>query len=752
MNEPKNEVFGRLLKMGILAIGNAENKNAVAIEAEIARQVNLSSSSIQKYKAGIIPADNNLIRIIAENSVKRGMMGYEWASKFLEASYYPYTKKLLEELFPSNNTKIENKIINNNLPAPSYSKFVMRSSEFNNIASNLRNRSAILLVLSLGGMGKTSLVREIAAKCISMKDDFQDVPKFDTVIWISDSNNPGQTNITTVFDEIALTLGYKGIAKLAFNEKELEITSLLRHFKILLVIDNFETIKDDALIQWLIKLPEPSKCIITSREYNRFFRNNTSVIDLGGMNKDEARDFIKNKLDALGLVELQSRISEFEKLIEIAGGNPKALEMALGYIKYSSMSLKKVVDDLSAAKGDIFDDLFKRCWNLLDESAKNVLMLMTMFPSGTEAYPLIRILEQSEVDFALVINKLNQLSLLTIKRDRLGIEPFYLLHSLVKLFALQKLKESDSFEKATRLKWLNYYLDYSSQIGFCWNDIDKLKLLDKEGLKEGIEYAIKWAFENSEDKYVIEISDNIKYYFYIRGFWASQLNILRANVAKKIGDQQAAFDALVYHFNIMCKQENIQEAEKYLPQIEALKTINKLNGTSIIDFNHAVALYHLILKDYDYSIKLWEKNLQDKTIRDYQLNANRRWLAICYFKRGKDKDFTKARNILEKLTDDFENTSLLHSALSATIYLSKIDFKESNYDKALTRIDAALLTAKNHEDLSSLAELQYLKGEYLLKIKDYKNANKLLNDSLNSFERLGKRDKINEIKKTLKYK
>ena len=54
----------------------------------------------------------------------------------------------------------------------------------------------------------------------------------------------------------------------------------------------------------------------------------------------------------------------------------------------------------------------------------------------------------------------------------------------------QKLKENSSLENPSRENWLNYYLQLTKEIGFCWNDTDKLKILDDDGLKEKIRYYL----------------------------------------------------------------------------------------------------------------------------------------------------------------------------------------------------------------------------------------------------------------------
>src|SRR5439155_1102805 len=83
--------------------------------------------------------------------------------------------------------------------APINSQFIPRPNAYAEIADGLRQRSPVVLIASLGGMGKTSLAREVAAQCLQ---DTNDAPRFDAVVWISDKDRPGTTNLSTLLDEI----------------------------------------------------------------------------------------------------------------------------------------------------------------------------------------------------------------------------------------------------------------------------------------------------------------------------------------------------------------------------------------------------------------------------------------------------------------------------------------------------------------------------------------------------------------------
>ncbi len=297
----RSETFARLLKAGIASIVNGEGKTAPVIEDELGTQIGVVGKSIQRYKAGYVPPEPRTVQILAEVCVRRGFMNRAWLQSFLHAARYPFTDKLLDHLCPLGAARPRPPRVYENLPAPTYSQFVMRQQAFAEVRDGLQQRSAAVLIVGLGGNGKTSLAREVAARCL--RDD-EATLSFDAVVWVSDKDRPGTTNLSTVLDEIARTLDYPGFTQFEHDEKRREVEQLLRRQRVLLVVDNFETITDGGLLSWLLRLPEPSKALITSREYRREWRSSWPV-ELRGMSEAEAWDLLTERARVLKIDRLK---------------------------------------------------------------------------------------------------------------------------------------------------------------------------------------------------------------------------------------------------------------------------------------------------------------------------------------------------------------------------------------------------------------------------------------------------------------
>ncbi|MEK7726835.1 MAG: hypothetical protein AAB354_00410, partial [candidate division KSB1 bacterium] len=207
---------------------------------------------------------------------------------------------------------------------PHRADFVGREKEKRHVHEALRSRSYLVAIDGIGGIGKTSLAREVAQECLGAsqkalaqdnsarndtplnppsRGDFSlrhqlsgDSPKhppiegtprinspleggqggvggatlthdtlqtFAAFIWTSAKDH--ELTLNDVLDTIAFTLDYSHLAQLPLEEKRHQVTKRLQEKSCLLVVDNFETITDQGLYDFLQALPEPSKCLVTSR-------------------------------------------------------------------------------------------------------------------------------------------------------------------------------------------------------------------------------------------------------------------------------------------------------------------------------------------------------------------------------------------------------------------------------------------------------------------------------------------------------
>jgi hypothetical protein len=142
-----SEAFARLLKGAINSIAAYEGKTTPAIEDDLGEKIGVSRGTIQRWKGGTLPSTDSdrAIEILVEAAIQRGYLGREWLQRFLHAGRYPFADKLLDRLCPIGPARPRPPRVYHNLPAPTYSQFVMRAQAFAEVIDGLQQRSAVVL-------------------------------------------------------------------------------------------------------------------------------------------------------------------------------------------------------------------------------------------------------------------------------------------------------------------------------------------------------------------------------------------------------------------------------------------------------------------------------------------------------------------------------------------------------------------------------------------------------------------------------
>lgn len=435
----RNAEFGRLLKAAVSSIANIEGSSSAIVEEDLGADLGLSPMSIQRYKAGHVPPEERTIEVISEAAVRRGFLSKAWLKRFLNSARYSNPEKVISQLFPGEQENSTSAVVYQNLPSPGYTRFIGRAEEISEMMEGLRRRSPAVLLVGMGGVGKTSLAFEVASQVLR---DNTKQPKFDAVVWITDKNTPGTTSLNVVLDEIAYTLDKSDITKLDFDEKRRAVEQLLRKNKVLVVLDNAETIAEKKLLTWISSLPEPSKAIVTTRIRQPDLLKDSWLVELDTFREEEARSLLREKLQQFRIGHLVNNQSQLDLLVRATANNPLAIEIVLGLIKYNRKQLSEILEDLSAARGDVFDAILAEAWNLLEPAARSILFAMAKLPDGIENVDLLKASALEAPTFDRAIHQIINMSLLQAYQKDIDSPLQYIMNPLLRLFVKAKRRKS----------------------------------------------------------------------------------------------------------------------------------------------------------------------------------------------------------------------------------------------------------------------------------------------------------------------
>jgi tetratricopeptide (TPR) repeat protein len=488
-------------------------------------------------------------------------------------------------------------------------------------------------------------------------------------------------------------------------------------------------------------LPEPSKALVTSREYRREFRSSWPI-ELNGMSEDEAQVLIQHRLRLLRIEKIVNDQAQLLPLVHATGGNPKAIEMALGYLKYERRPISVIVDDLYAARGELFDDLFARSWTLLDENVRRVLLAMPLFPNTVNNEALAATADVHGFAFDHAIERLSDLALLDIQQIDLATDARYSLHPLVRAFAEAKLNEAPEYESEARNRWVTWYIKLTNKVGHCWSDPSKLELLDHE--QETIFALTKWCLQHKRYHEAIQVAKGVDYYYYVRGLWDKCLetDLIYAEAAHAIADSTEEVIGLAFSVHILTRQGNISGLERNLRRLHDLAKTPNLTPEAIFLYHHAVASYQVLHHDLDAAEREWKQSLSvaEQLPKDLYV-TNRCALATILYHKG---ELAAALELYNEALQDAIRYNYARGIVNIQINLANIYLDQDNFEAAATALTISRAKASEYHTRDHLALTQRTYARMYALRGDIAAAIAALSEAIDLFERLGMRRELSE--------
>lgn len=335
-----------------------------------------------------------------------------------------------------------------------YNEFIGRKEYLVDLNKKLNNSNNRLIQIDgIGGIGKTTFVHYFATKLIE-NDEFKN--NFDFIIWTSSKRNRYTpqgikdlsefiANYSELLNDIYDFVSDLGLDENENNDIEEAVIKFLKTNKVLLIVDNLETLNDKDLISFLEHFPINSKAILTTRETLGDFY--MSRINLNGFEENlEFPEFLNSQYK-LFCGDENNSFSELygdsvAQLYQYTKGMPLAGQLIAHQLS-TGTPIEKVLENLKNGKAyeDILRFCFKGSIDKLSEIEKTLLFVFSL--SEKEELltidDLIYISEYSSDDIGLkAIPKLTKISL-CLKQKRENGEIGYSIPHLAKIYSKQYL-------------------------------------------------------------------------------------------------------------------------------------------------------------------------------------------------------------------------------------------------------------------------------------------------------------------------
>jgi LuxR family transcriptional regulator, glucitol operon activator len=225
-----------------------------------------------------------------------------------------------------------------NLPFPEFDDtgFFGRQNDRRQVLTHLLSHHPVVSIVGEGGVGKTAL----AVRCLY---DLLDAaaPRFDAIVWTSlkrKALGPGGvqqiqgaiTNVLSLVHEIGDFLGVLRHDSLSVEGLLDEIRTYMEQFRLLLTVDNAETLAQDALRPLLVSVPPGSKVLLTSRV---------------GLGEIELRYKLES-LDPGAAVALMRQCARAQNIDQLQRGKDETLEKYCGALFRSPLLIRWFVQSV----------------------------------------------------------------------------------------------------------------------------------------------------------------------------------------------------------------------------------------------------------------------------------------------------------------------------------------------------------------------------------------------------------------------
>jgi LuxR family transcriptional regulator, glucitol operon activator len=343
---------------------------------------------------------------------------------------------------------------NHNLPIPDFDEtgFLGRDNQASQLLGLLQGPYPVISVIGEGGIGKTALALKVAY-------DVLDSPTcpFDSVVWVSaKSAMLSPREIVAIEGAIKDSLGILAavadeLAGQRTSDPMEEVLSYLAAFRILLLLDNLETVIDPTLRSFLERLPNGSKVLITSRiglgDFERRVR-------LDSLEERDAAFLLRTLAKLRGLDSLGKRTDEQLR------GYAKRMKCNPGFIKWfvAAVQAGRRPEEVLADPSLFLDYCLSHVYEYLSQEAKRLLRPLQTIPRPLS---LAELAYYTGMECTVLNNAIQQLLstnmvMMASMKDGTNSETRYALSELAREYLLKKhpLSETDAralHEKENRL-------------------------------------------------------------------------------------------------------------------------------------------------------------------------------------------------------------------------------------------------------------------------------------------------------------
>jgi len=385
---------------------------------------------------------------------------------------------------------------------PQPTPFLDREKELKEIGEIIDDPSCRLLTLvGPGGVGKTRLALQVGAERI---DRFRHGVYYVPLASLTLAST--QFLVFTIADSIRFSFYSR-------EDPKLQLLSYLREKEMLLILDNFEhLVEEAAFLAEILKKAAMVKLLVTSQE--RLNLKGEWVYEVRGMDYPQRPEAELGNYGAPALFlegarrvdpDFQIKPDDIPHLIRICrlvGGLPLGIELASAWIRSLSLAeiadeIERTIDFLTASVRDIPERhqslraVFEQSWERLAERERLHYMRLSVFRGGFGREAAETVAKMRLPDLLSLIDKS------FLRRDHSGR---YQMLEIIRQYGYEHLKSHPDEWRKTKDAHCRYYADFINKKEEGLIGRRGKEVMDEIGLEiENLRSAWEWAVTN--DRY-----------------------------------------------------------------------------------------------------------------------------------------------------------------------------------------------------------------------------------------------------------
>lgn len=511
-------------------------------------------------------------------------------------------------------------IVLNNLPPVDYDDtgFVPRRDLEKDLKKKILGRHPVVTVLGEGGNGKTALTLQVLYNIANSIDH-----NFDAILWVSAKTS--SLNVTGIKEIESVAIDSKEILKKASLLETSEgtplerITKLLSENKILLAVDNYETVIGDEVQKLAEDVPGDSKLLFTSR----LPVGGDLTVLVGEFSKDDGIKFFRRIVDAYSVNTLKNLKEErIDTLIKRLSYKPLLIKwLVLGVL--SGMD----PDTISLSSNEPLRFCLDNVIRKLSSEAQAVIVILSTVPVpiSISVIRYISMLTSMQVNDGIA--QLLRFGLIEVTTSDIG-ERNYVIKDFSRSFIHRIIKPKSSIIE--KIISIYHGLDklYKNRVSdqkfnpYSMRNIDisnKSQLIISERLQEAAKLAIVHQEYDEAEKIIqrLKLEDAGYYEIHrVEGYIAQQQNdFSRAKMAYDTAISLSPESPQLYFFcgALLLRLSENEEAAKYFD-----KAFEIDNESSIV--LREMARNYMIMDDFDKAEIHIEKSRKLVAISDRDIN------------------------------------------------------------------------------------------------------------------------------------